>query len=356
MAMYNSSSNNNQHENDITIINSLFSSDYNYEPTHVDISDQNTNDNRDYFFIEHDLQDKMKQIEQILSYYRQDLKQESNTQLDCDRNLITRLVDFIRSEYSSNKNKIKDLDILFNEILNLNEKRFIEQKEKKNEQVQKEIANLKKLIVTSTNEDHITKNISQINSMIDYKIWMEIEEETRKLYNLVERQQNQINELIKLIPLQEIHSSRHSPSRSIVTTYEPQLSEQLPTVINPNDESKLMTRIAIGTNSQPYPESLVDALNNATQYEEPSVSRTLSHNNKKRCPLCNYEFLITNDELEMYTHVETCLISASLDDFGPLVEPQQYECPICNQRFSGNDDEAYREHLSNCYRESSGNF
>ncbi|CAF3715304.1 unnamed protein product [Rotaria sp. Silwood1] len=172
------------------------------KPVYNQNNQTKSNGKRDRIFVEHYSDGSTNQLEQILSYYRQDLKQESNTQLDCDRNLITRLVDFIRPEYSLNKNKMKDLDILFNEILNLNEKRFIEQKEKKNEQVQKEIANLKKLIVTSTNEDHITKNISQINSMIDYKIWMEIEEETRKLYNLVEQQQNQINELIKLIPLQ----------------------------------------------------------------------------------------------------------------------------------------------------------
>ncbi|CAF3670382.1 unnamed protein product [Rotaria sp. Silwood1] len=296
MAMYNSSSNNNQHENDITIINSLFSSDYNYEPTHVDISDQNTNDNRDYFFIEHDLQDKMKQIEQILSYYRQDLKQESNTQLDCDRNLITRLVDFIRPEYSSNKNKIKDLDILFNEILNLNEKRFIKQKEKKNEQVQKEIANLKKLIVTSANKDHITKNISQINSMIDYKVWMEIEEETRKLYNLVERQRNQINELIKLIPLQGQDSSFHDITAPIS---KPPIVKQQPAAYNANVGSTLVTRVRTLAGQQQY---------------------------------------------------------SGINDPSSSPQSTQYECPICKQRFSGNDDKAYREHLSDCYSESDARF
>ena len=35
--------------------------------------------------------------------------------------------------------------------------------------------------------------------MIDYKEWVEVEEETRKLYTLVESQMNQINELIKLL-------------------------------------------------------------------------------------------------------------------------------------------------------------
>jgi len=35
--------------------------------------------------------------------------------------------------------------------------------------------------------------------MVSYQQWMEMEEETRKLHNLVEIQRDRINELIKII-------------------------------------------------------------------------------------------------------------------------------------------------------------
>ncbi|CAF3083481.1 unnamed protein product [Rotaria sp. Silwood2] len=169
------------------------------------VFDQNNQTNSsgkgDQIFVEHYSDGSTNQLEQILSYYRQDLKQRMNTQFDCDRKLITRLVDLIRPVYSLNQKNMKDLDILFNEILDLHDKRFIEQKEK-NEQVQKENSHLKNLIVTSANEDNTQRKISQINSMVDYEELMEIEEDIRRLCSVVERQQNQINELIKLIPYQ----------------------------------------------------------------------------------------------------------------------------------------------------------
>jgi hypothetical protein len=35
--------------------------------------------------------------------------------------------------------------------------------------------------------------------MVNYRQWMEMEEETRKLHNLVQTQRDKINELIKLL-------------------------------------------------------------------------------------------------------------------------------------------------------------
>ncbi|CAF2774227.1 unnamed protein product [Rotaria sp. Silwood2] len=181
----------------------------------------------------------------------------------------------------------------------------------------------------------------------------------------------------------EIRPYHDFPFRSIILPYEPQLSEQQSPFVTTNDESTVGTTIPIDADPQPCPgtnilqrttdelrspdtlglhtldniitESLVDAFNNDTQYEKSPVPRQLSHNSKKRCPICNYEFLDTTDEVQIYTHVETCLISASMDDLGPFDGPRQFECPICNQQFSGNDDKAYREHLSDCYREPGGN-
>jgi len=82
---------------------------------------------------------------------------------------------------------------------------------------------LKKLIITSPNEgdrSHNTMNkvyqISEIiffkynyfqliiylDSMVNYEHWREMEEETRKLQNLVETQRDRINELVNLIAQQ----------------------------------------------------------------------------------------------------------------------------------------------------------
>ncbi|CAF3761828.1 unnamed protein product [Rotaria sordida] len=200
--MYNTSRNDNQDDIDLTMINHSFLYDPNDAPisTHVPILKHLQQANQSSKIV-YDQNERTNQLEQILNYYRQELKQKTNTQFDCDRNLITRLIDFIRSIYSSNKKKLKDLDILFNDISDLHDKRFNEQKEK-NEQFQEEISYLKKLIITSDNEDNTNRKISRINSIVDYEEWMEIEEETRKLHNLVKNQQNQINELFKLLPYQ----------------------------------------------------------------------------------------------------------------------------------------------------------
>ncbi len=181
---------------------------------------KNSNNRNDYMYVEHDRLEAAKQIEQILNYYRQDLKQESNTQLDCNQRLIIRLVDLIRPIYSSQTNKLEDLDTLLEEISVSQAIRFIEQKEK-TEQLNNEILHLKKLIITSANEDDHSKNtmtkvyriskiiskkennsfqlIRYLDSMVSYQQWMEMEEETRKLHNLVEIQRDRINELIKII-------------------------------------------------------------------------------------------------------------------------------------------------------------
>ncbi|CAF3756994.1 unnamed protein product [Rotaria sp. Silwood1] len=316
------------------------------KPVYNQNNQTKSNSKRDRIFVEHYSDGSTNQLEQILN---------------CDRNLITRLVDFIRPEYSLNKNKMKDLDILFNEILNLNEKRFIKQKEKKNEQVQKEIANLKKLIVTSANKDHITKNISQINSMIDYKVWMEIEEETRKLYNLVERQRNQINELIKLIPLQD--SSFHDITAPIS---KPPIVKQQPAAYNANVGSTLVTRVRTLAGQQQYSGTnilyvrvIVIIIFRSFRQEPiplPIFSHSHLYNNKRTCPISNYLFLDTDNELEVNTHIVTCFNSLGINDPSSSPQSTQYECPICKQRFSGNDDKAYREHLSDCYSESDARF
>jgi predicted RNase H-like nuclease (RuvC/YqgF family) len=119
----------------------------------------NSDSTQDYIYVDQNLLETANHIERILKFYRQDLKQESNTQLDCNQQLITRLIDFIRPTYSSNRDKLNDLDILFQEISTLHDVKLIEQKEK-TEQLQTEIAHLKKLIITTADEDDSGNNTS----------------------------------------------------------------------------------------------------------------------------------------------------------------------------------------------------
>ncbi|CAF3979567.1 unnamed protein product [Rotaria sp. Silwood2] len=319
MAMYNSSAHDNQHDTDITIIKSLLSSDFDNASTSTDIPvpkdsqqahesfnttslttsnvvyDQNNPTNsdgsRDYICIQHDLQETTKQLEQIINYYRQDLKQESNTQLDCNRNLITRLVDIIRPVYSSNQEKMKDLDTLVVEIVELHDKRFIEQREK-NEELYNEISHLKKRMITLENDNNISREIYQI---IDSEEWMQIQEETRRLYNLVEMQLNQINELTKLLTQEDKNEKSHTTTCSI-----------------------------------------------------PPLTRELQNNIKKKCCMCNHEYPTTSSEVEIHNHIANCLSTVNVDSLNVSVERVELNCPFCDKKLLNNGDTTDLEHLTIC--------
>jgi len=208
MHVFNSSHVLSQDDTDVTMINPSLLYDGNDEPISSCIpivrrlqhANQTKSINSD---DKHDAHlETVKQIEQILNYYRQDLKQESNTQLDCNRQLITRLVDLIRPTYSSNANQMKNLDLLYEDISSLHDKRFIEQKEK-NDQLQNKIRHLRNSIITTPIEvddrESLMTNIYRMNTMFDYEEWIEIEEETKKLQNLVNTQREQIDRLIELL-------------------------------------------------------------------------------------------------------------------------------------------------------------
>lgn len=106
-----------------------------------------------YVYVDHDRIEIAKQVEQIVDYYRKELKQEPYNQYECNQQLITRLIDFIRPIYSSNEQKIKDLDVLLEDVSHQHEKRFVEQKEK-NDQLQSQIRHLKKSLVSTSAEDN----------------------------------------------------------------------------------------------------------------------------------------------------------------------------------------------------------
>jgi hypothetical protein len=64
----------------------------------------------------------------------------------------------------------------------------------------------------------------------------------------------------------------------------------------------------------------------------------------KKCPVCNYEFASTSDDVEMYDHIEKCLFPTGIH-----TEPKDYECPNCNRKYPGNEETEYLQHLSDCY-------
>jgi predicted RNase H-like nuclease (RuvC/YqgF family) len=112
-------------------------------------------------------------------HYIRDLKQEANSQSDCDQQLITRLMDLIRPAYSNDQKKMIELDAVMQEIGSLHDKRYIEQKEK-TEQLRTEICQLQKMLITVPTEPSIcnennNSNYSMANTM----------NRTRKNYSFV---------------------------------------------------------------------------------------------------------------------------------------------------------------------------
>ncbi|CAF1183570.1 unnamed protein product [Adineta steineri] len=326
MNVYNSSNNSNEDDADLTMINHSFLYGQNDEPmstclpvlrrlqqTNQSPSDtqaaiskpinnrSNTNFKNDHKFADSNLIESAEQIEQILEYYRKELKQESNTQLDCDRQLITRLTDFIRPIYSSNQKKMKDLDILFDDISILHDKRFFDEKEQ-NEQLHTKIRHLKKSMVSPTNDDDDSRNslmtnLYRINSIVDYERWMEMEEDSRKLQNLVQTQRDQIDKLIELLSQQE-------------------------TI---NNENKTLTVNELHPTTK-------ESLNDIT----------------KRCSLCNFEFPLTYTEEQIINHFEKCLTTTSMEARNMTPGAKQLECPYCSKKLETMDDMIYLDHVAKC--------
>jgi hypothetical protein len=176
--MYNSTAGANQDDADLTMIDQSYIYGNNDGPTsnavvrrlqqvnHSTNSKyrKNHDERNDYVYVEHDRYEAARQIEQILNLYRQNLKQESNTQLDCNQQLITRLIDFLRPAFSTNETKMKELDVLYEEISDSQDIRFIEQKEKI-EQLSNEVIHLKKVIVTSPNEANRNNTMTKAYQM-----------------------------------------------------------------------------------------------------------------------------------------------------------------------------------------------
>jgi hypothetical protein len=71
----------------------------------------------------------------------------------------------------------------------------------------------------------------------------------------------------------------------------------------------------------------------------------IPQNDTKKCPVCNHEFALTSNDLEMYDHIENCLFPSGATN----TPPKEYECPNCNRKYPGNDENIYLQHLSDCY-------
>ena len=118
------------------------------------------NDRFEFSQIDENRQQAAQEVEQILRHYQRELEQESISQIDCHRQLLTRLIDFLRPMYSSEPAKINDLNLLFDKITSVHEKRFTEQKQR-NEQLNCEICYLKQMILTTSSEDRQLERISK---------------------------------------------------------------------------------------------------------------------------------------------------------------------------------------------------
>jgi len=148
--------------------------------------------------------------------------------------------------------------------------------------------------------------------MFDYEEWIEMEEETKKLHNLVKTQREQIDKLVELL-------TQASDIQNIPTTS--------------NDEKHPIT-----TNSLHL--SL----------------RQLPTNIPKKCSVCNYEFPTIYTETQIANHIENCLFKSDIVDLNVSMESKQLECPYCNEKLPNNDDIIYTQHLSQCFNEMTGNF
>ena len=118
----------------------------------------------DYVFVDYDPLEAAKQLEQVLISYIRDLKQDSNSQLDCDKQLATRLMDLIRPAYIKDQQKMIQLDKIIEEIGLLHDKRHIEQKEKI-EQLRADVNRLNRMLFTASNDQSIYNDTTRNHSM-----------------------------------------------------------------------------------------------------------------------------------------------------------------------------------------------
>ena len=124
-------------------------------------ADEFANNRHDYIFVDHNPREQAEKLEQVLVHYIRDLRQESNKQLDCDRQLVVRLMDLIRPAYPTDQQKMIQLDNLMKEIADLHDRRHIRMKEKV-EDLRAEIGCLRNRLLIVQNESSILINQTSI--------------------------------------------------------------------------------------------------------------------------------------------------------------------------------------------------
>lgn len=64
------------------------------------------------------------------------------------------------------------------------------------------------------------------------------------------------------------------------------------------------------------------------------------------CPICRRQFIIRveDDRQVIIDHVHNCLFSNSTPP-----PPPEYSCPACNQKFPGDNEQAYLQHVTDCF-------
>ncbi|CAF1137518.1 unnamed protein product, partial [Didymodactylos carnosus] len=409
-------------DSDITIINPSITSinphnglldvDQRSDNNHITTTNY-ANQNREYVFIDNN--DSYDSLWNTLCHYRSDLKNQNINNYECDRSLIIRLIDILRSIVSSPSSSLSnDTTTKTNEIQLLSDdiNQLIDQRQKENnentQQSHIEICQLKRALMNLNNvpssqlssfAPSILKDTQEAR-LHDEEITAMINESER-LHNLVQKQRDQINELIFLITNNGIVSN--SLLASVVATTRDINKETIGDNSKVDEASSLVSSI-IQPNYSPnnkrettfinYPHSpgtspthsltslLTESMNSKvsiqttvenelvktesllTDDNTQSVFEPVSSNeqerisienrhdqqhqtvvepkqeNEKKCPICNIAFpLETNDE-QMYEHVETCLSLKT--------ENKTFVCPQCTKKFPSMDEIAYMQHLVDC--------
>ena len=134
---------------------------------------------------------------------------------------------------------------------------------------------------------------------------MQIDNETKKLHDLVKTQSEQINTLIEFLSV----------------------------------KGNCLVFLIFVT---PY---ILDIIKN----EKPTCSNRAELNSTtQKCSICEFEFPDTFTGDNINQHMETCLISSGPVAENMPIEPKQLACPFCSERRSFTDHLSYLDHLTKC--------
>lgn len=79
-----------------------------------------------------------------------------------------------------------------------------------------------------------------------------------------------------------------------------------------------------------------------------SLPPELINSNKKKCCLCDFEYPTTHTENEIRNHVEDCLSSMTFESINIPDECKQLACPYCDKELLNNGDVNDLHHMAIC--------